>query len=410
MKRHLGVYVLSLLALSGALGCAGEYEEPAGNKVPVTFAAPRVPRDVVLSAGDSQVTVTWTAPEFNGGRRILNYAVRMLQGGAVVRTETLRETAVTFQGLTNGEEYAFTVAAINEVGEGVQSEPSATRPRVIPGAPREVSVTPGDRQVTVTWAAPEDTGMPITGYVAQALLGEEVVAAQTVTETTATFTGLTNGTRYMVRVTANNTVISGPFSAPVAVTPRTIPGAPPVTVFNGDGQIRVLWKIEDDGGSPVDKVRIMLYSGDVEKGPFDVNVGVLNGFTAQGLTNGQTYFFTVAARNVVGHGPVTRVSGVPQVLPSVPLDLELIPGDGQIVVRWKPPANSDTIPVANYRLYIGSSVPELEPYRIIETPETSFTVTGLTNGRQYVFSLTSRCEGCDYGESTQGSAYALAAP
>ncbi|MCP3144830.1 fibronectin type III domain-containing protein [Pyxidicoccus xibeiensis] len=316
MKQRLGVYALSLLAIVGAFGCGGETEEPPGNRVPVVFDAPDAPQRLALVPGDAQVTASWQAPAHNGGRSILSYTLRALQGGQVVKTETLTALGTTVTGLTNGAEYVFTVAATNEVGEGPQSEPSApVRPRAIPGAPREVTATPANRSATVSWTAPLDTGMPITGYTVRALSGETVVATESVTGTTATLTGLTNGTSYMVTVTANNAVVSGPASAPVAVTPRTVPGVPTVTLEVGDATIRVVWTLADDGGSPVDQFIIRRYVGETL---VRTSFGVPEGFSliVNGLTNGETYSFTVTARNAVGTGPTSeRVSGTPQPQP-----------------------------------------------------------------------------------------------
>jgi len=75
----------------------------------------------------------------------------------------------------------------------------------VPQAPRNVTVTPGNGQVTLRWDAPSDNGgSPITGYqvlggiaTSWAYLGPNVYSH--------TFTGLTNGTAYSFRVAAYNT-------------------------------------------------------------------------------------------------------------------------------------------------------------------------------------------------------------
>jgi hypothetical protein len=74
-------------------------------------------------------------PEDDGGAEVTAYVVRAFrQGSARVLTETFPagQTQAIVEGLRAGSTYTFTVAAVNEVGEGPQSAPSApvtTRPR-----------------------------------------------------------------------------------------------------------------------------------------------------------------------------------------------------------------------------------------------------------------------------------------
>ncbi len=101
--------------------------------------------------------------------------------------------------------------------------PAATKP----GAPTGVAATAGDARATVTWTKPaSDGGSPITGYtiIATAVGTRATVAASApagaTIPTSATVTGLTNGTTYTFTVTATNRLGSGPASAPSgSITP-----------------------------------------------------------------------------------------------------------------------------------------------------------------------------------------------
>jgi hypothetical protein len=81
----------------------------------------------------------------------------------------------------------------------------------VPGAPGSVSAQPGNGQATVTWSPPAPNGSPIARYTVTASPGG---AAATVTGTTTTLLGLTNGTAYRFTVTATNWVGTGSPSAP----------------------------------------------------------------------------------------------------------------------------------------------------------------------------------------------------
>ncbi|MBY6060653.1 cell wall-binding repeat-containing protein [Microbacterium esteraromaticum] len=91
----------------------------------------------------------------------------------------------------------------------------------VPGAPSGIRASAGDRQATVSWAAPGATGgAPITAYTVTAQPGGKTVS--TTGATTATMTGLANGTAYKFTVRATNIAgTSAASSASAAVTPQS---------------------------------------------------------------------------------------------------------------------------------------------------------------------------------------------
>ena len=103
---------------------------------------------------------------------------------------------------------AFRVASVTG-GEAAQT---------VPAAPRSVSATAGDAAITVSWTAPNDGGSPISGYTLTANPGGITRTVGT-GSTSATLTGLTNGTSYTVSVFATNAVGNGAAANSNAVTP-----------------------------------------------------------------------------------------------------------------------------------------------------------------------------------------------
>ncbi len=90
-----------------------------------------------------------------------------------------------------------------------------------PGAPTVDSATAGNTQAVIRWTAPANPGTsPITGYTVRAApaTGTPVVLTTPASATSATLSGLTNGTAYSVTVAATNAV-GTTVSAPVGVTP-----------------------------------------------------------------------------------------------------------------------------------------------------------------------------------------------
>jgi putative cell wall-binding protein len=181
---------------------------------PVTpNGVPGAPTNVAAVAGDERVTVTWSPPTTTGGSAISSYTVTASPGGRSASTNGSGRSA-TVTGLTNGTAYTFTVRATNSQGTGpAASPPAAVTPYGEPRAPTGVTATAGDRSATVRWTAPSANGSPITSYRVTASPGTRTATVGGST-TTATVTGLTNGTSYTFRVTATNARGTGPASAP----------------------------------------------------------------------------------------------------------------------------------------------------------------------------------------------------
>jgi len=89
------------------------------------FTVPEAPSDVSARLGDHELDVTWTAPSFDGGSALVGYRIVASPGGAAMTVGA--DPRARFVGLDNGTDYTFTVAAINEAGQGPASSPSAPR-------------------------------------------------------------------------------------------------------------------------------------------------------------------------------------------------------------------------------------------------------------------------------------------
>ena len=159
----------------------------------------------------------------------------------------------TVTGLVNGTGYDFQVAATSPAGTGAYAAVSAT-PLSPPGAPETLTATPGDRQVSLSWQPPTDTGgNPVLDYrVEYRTSPNGLWIPTTTTLTSLVITGLVNGTVYDFRVAARNTTGTGA-DASATETPRTVPGYPTnLAATAGGSEVTLNWGAPtNSGGSPV---------------------------------------------------------------------------------------------------------------------------------------------------------------
>jgi hypothetical protein len=235
-----GHYMLFILNKQGTPSVASII----GISQPTTPVAPSAPTGVTATAGNGQATVSWTAPS-DGNSPITSYTITPYVGSAAQTPKVISgsppATTATVGGLTNGSSYTFTVTATNAVGTGPASAASnAVTPAAptAPAAPTGVAATAGNATATVTWSAPANGGSAITSYAVTPYLAGVAQAATTVTgsppATTATVSGLTNGSSYTFKVTATNAIGTGPASAASnPVTPSAV--AAPAFVQQASG-------------------------------------------------------------------------------------------------------------------------------------------------------------------------------
>lgn len=118
--------------------------------------ASTAPLAVMVAQEAGEATVSWVAPDFDGGAPILSYEVRSNRDGF---TCTSTENFCTVSGLQKGVRYSFTVAATNAAGRSPVSDPSDfVTYTTAPGVVSKLKGTGIKGGITARWNAPKDSG------------------------------------------------------------------------------------------------------------------------------------------------------------------------------------------------------------------------------------------------------------
>ena len=238
----------------------------------VVRSVPSAPSISSAAAGNRNVTIRWNAPSNTGGLPITGYLVKFSTSPSsgfsnLLGASASARSATTVTGmLTVGKRYYFRVYARNAAGWSASSGVLSALVRSVPAAPSIISATPGNRNVTIRWNAPANSGAsPITGYLVQLSTSPttgftnvgSVLSASARSVTTGTLTG---GKRYYFRVFARNAVGWGVPSAVLNAVVRSVPAAPSITSATpGNRSVTVRWNAPTNtGGLPINGYLVQL--------------------------------------------------------------------------------------------------------------------------------------------------------
>ena len=388
-------------------------------------AAPSAP--TVAEYGNKFVVLTWQAP-VNNGDPIDKFEISWNNNTA--KTEKCQAATTckldASDGLVNGQKYTFVVRAHNKIGVG-WSDPSPASGEVTPDTrPNAATVAPtvkylptyGSGELEVSWpaAAPAgpwiNEGTPIVNYELQVTppptTGQPPLVAPGTT--TVRITGLVNGQDYNVRVRARNSAVPNngwselsPASSP-AESPATKPDQPIApTATRVDSpigkQISVTWTAPKANAKAMLGYKIVVYRDGVAT-PFASTqpIGAATMTQVLGADDAHDYQYGIIATNKAG---------------------DSIESPKSVKVRaFSKPARITSVtasaPATNSTINLAFSVPDdrgepIDTYQIVVTSSDSgagtgprwlpysgsgAVVTGLTNGKNYTFTVA----GCNQGQ------------
>ncbi len=326
---------------------------------------PTVPRSLTASAtSPTEISISWQAPEDDGGAAIQSYNIRYRQSGTAQWSSVISvigATSTSISDLSGGTEYELEVAANNSAGAGPYARTTqSTNAAIAPTAPQNLNVTAqGQNALTVAWIAPSsDGGAPVTGYVVRYRLeSSQNWTSASPAGQTVSLTGLLAGTSYVIGVSAVNSAGTGDEGTLVATTTDANAPSAPQNVeiqVTGPTSLSISWDVPAQiGGSEISaySVQYRLASAPATSAWSDATPSGTTA-TITDLLPGTSYNVRVAAINVAGTGEfVSEEVTTSSSAPGIPTSLQITsPSPTELTVSWEAPEITGGQPILLYKL------------------------------------------------------------
>jgi len=292
---------------SNVLGADPPPNPPPPPPTKPAVGPPGAPTKVTASAGNAQARITW-GPAAPNGSDILMYVI---EGDGKVHKVGADQRSFDVPELTNGQQYRFTVYAVNGKGAGPKRAANPVVPTSdVPDPPVAVTAAEkGDGTVTVTWPVANGQGHKVVRYDVTAIFrgGQAPAGEATGTSLTIAAGKLTYGRQYAFTVASINDLGANSKPSPVSntVVPFTVPDRPvnlvAAQVPNQRGAIQVSWRAPQDNGRP-----ILRYVVKPSTGPSQDVTGT--SATLGGFGDGALVTVSVTAVNAAGPGPAATAN------------------------------------------------------------------------------------------------------
>ena len=250
-------------------------------------------------------TPTITGNTFGSASQAVRFRSCSGENGTTAANEVTAEGVMALKANSVGAGLGETSVSVPDYGtvyfDGYEPPPGSPYP----------TLTPGDGRITVDWEQPyADPGAPVTGFLVElstSVSGPAERAVELPAESTSTvFDGVTNGTRYYVRVVAHSRVGDSQGYWQGSVTPVALPAAPINVTVSGTA---VFWDAPTNAGAG-NYFTYKVYASFDQSGTSPVSASPFSAWSdywyatgLTGVTAGQRIWVQISAVNASGEGP-----------------------------------------------------------------------------------------------------------
>ncbi len=369
----------------------------------------------------TRVDLFWNTPEDDGGSPITGYQIQYykLPSTTFLNLEANTgnaTTTYTHTGLTTDSTYIYRIYAINAEGTSDNSSPQAvatpksnSQPleNIVPNAPTSLTaVDMSPTSIELTWIKPAtNNGPPVIGYKIEVKEGSSsystLVANTQSTNTKFTDTDLTTNTEYKYKISAINSVGTSAYSNEASATPLTTSSEPTQNIKpNSPRSLKAVpgsptsiilsWKEPTPNNGPDVigyEIEYKTSSGDYT---LLTTTGLMTTYTHTGLSEGALYTYRIFAKNSEGLSSSSNTISTQPGHTTVPTNLQADDiSPTSILLTWAAPSQTFGS-ITGYTI-----MEEIAPSTYVtvtdtSTPQTSYTVTGLTTDKEYSYVIKAR--------------------
>jgi len=417
-------YLFKVQAVNAA--GASSFSQPSASIFAAVEPDPPVQLTLV-SRSSSQIKISWRSPANSGGMAISGYKVYVAVDSGLFAEDTAAPsrtdpTKRTYEitSVTSGSLYSFKVSAVNEMGEGMASNPIQVRAADLPNKPANppTILSHGTTSVTLSFTAipgGSDGGSAITGYILMMDNGLGSDASYEVKSnsllTSVTISNLIPGRTYRVKYTGRNIVYDSNnlfggdkllFSDPAYFTTAVNPD-PPQNLRQAPLAYRTSVVIEWDapsstGSSPISEYILMVTDVAASTQTVQSISPSVDSFLVSGLTPGKEYEFNMKSVNAFGQSDYSAspLTAYPGVVPTSPAPVVFSSvSRTSITISWTLLTNEDTggtsaepIPITSYNLYSKNAAGSSGYFLLASLTGSTYVVTHLPPGVLYDFRIS----------------------
>jgi len=280
------------------------------------------------------------------------------------------------------------VTGTNSAGSNLANSNSTSNVSAIaPGAPTIGTATAITTSATVDFTAPvNDGGSTILSYTATSSPGGITGTVTQAGSGTITVTGLTIDTSYTFRVTATNSIGTGsPSAASNSITAYSVPSNTVAPAVSGTATVGQTLSTNNGtwlGTSPIS------YTYQWQRSEGNIGGAISNTYTLVAADAGNTIRCVVTGNNIYGNASANSdsTSNVAAIIPGAPtIGTATTISLTSATVSFTAPASNGG---ATIQSYTATSTPGGLTGTVNQSGSGTITVTGLTTGTSYRFTVT----------------------